>query len=435
MIKVYLKQAWTLMRQNRLFSSIYILGTGIAIALVMTVFIIYYIKMAPIYPEYNRPAMMAVKSVEMTQKTNPNSWNMDMGTSYRMVKDILPRIPHVTEATACFPFSQEEIMASSRGGKEEVKVSPMYADEGFWKVFSFNFLQGKPFTKAEVDASIPVVVVSDGLAKQLYATTAVVGQELTLNGLAYRICGVVKGTSNATPNSAADVYIPLWFSDYVQDSRDAQGLYGALYVYFLVDDASNKSAVKLAVERAAEQVNREDKEYNYDLGGQPEDVFLSSYRKFDLKADLWNDILNPVMFVLAALLFIPAFNLSGMISSRMDDRLCELGVRKAYGATNWQLLKQLLIENLLLTLVGCLIGLLLSYLVVYTSGDWILTLFDRFVMHTSERAVSISPEMLFNPLLFLVVCVICLLLNVVSAIVPALHALRHSIIYSLNTRR
>ena len=51
MIRIYLKQAWELLRQNRLFSTIYIIGTGLSIALVMTLFIIFYVKFAPVYPE------------------------------------------------------------------------------------------------------------------------------------------------------------------------------------------------------------------------------------------------------------------------------------------------------------------------------------------------------------------------------------------------
>ena len=49
MIKLYLKQAWTLIKQNKLFTSIYVVGTGLSIALTMTMFIIFYVKFAPIY--------------------------------------------------------------------------------------------------------------------------------------------------------------------------------------------------------------------------------------------------------------------------------------------------------------------------------------------------------------------------------------------------
>ena len=53
MIKLYLKQSWMLIRQNKLFSSLYVLGTGLAIAMTMIIAIVYYIKIAPIYPEVN----------------------------------------------------------------------------------------------------------------------------------------------------------------------------------------------------------------------------------------------------------------------------------------------------------------------------------------------------------------------------------------------
>ena len=50
MLKNYFKQAWTLMRQNRLFTGIYVVGTGLSIALVMTLFIIFYVKFGPSIP-------------------------------------------------------------------------------------------------------------------------------------------------------------------------------------------------------------------------------------------------------------------------------------------------------------------------------------------------------------------------------------------------
>ena len=53
-LRIYMKQAWNLMKQNKLFTGIYVTGTGLSIALVMTLFIIFYVKFAPIYPEYNR---------------------------------------------------------------------------------------------------------------------------------------------------------------------------------------------------------------------------------------------------------------------------------------------------------------------------------------------------------------------------------------------
>ena len=68
-----------------------------------------------------------------------------------------------------------------------------------------------------------------------------------------------------------------------------------------------------------------------------------------------------LLFLILLFLLIPALNLSGLNASRMQDRISELGVRKAFGARKNRLLTQILIENLLLMLPGGLVGLLVSY--------------------------------------------------------------------------
>ena len=138
--------------------------------------------------------------------------------------------------------------------------------------------------------------------------------------------------------------------------------------------------------------------------------------------------------MLLALLFIPAMNLCGMISSRMDDRMSELGVLKAYGATNAGLISQVLTENLLLTLVGGFVGLALAYLIALTGGEWIYHLFDTVIWSEGIQPVY-TVEMLFNPTLFLLVFGLCVILNLISALVPTMLALRHTIIYSIQTKR
>ena len=50
----YLKQALAMMREEKLFSSIYILGTALAIAFTMVMAVVYYAKLADIAPEVNR---------------------------------------------------------------------------------------------------------------------------------------------------------------------------------------------------------------------------------------------------------------------------------------------------------------------------------------------------------------------------------------------
>ena len=67
MYKQYLKQARQLMKQNRFFSFVYILGTGLAISMVMVMAIVYYIRTADIAPEDCRSRLLQLNraSVEV----------------------------------------------------------------------------------------------------------------------------------------------------------------------------------------------------------------------------------------------------------------------------------------------------------------------------------------------------------------------------------
>lgn len=58
-----LKQFFRLLRQQRLFSSIYIICTALSVALAMTLFLVLYIKFGPVYPEQERARMAVVDYV------------------------------------------------------------------------------------------------------------------------------------------------------------------------------------------------------------------------------------------------------------------------------------------------------------------------------------------------------------------------------------
>ena len=432
MIRIYFKQAWELFRQNRLFSTIYIIGTGLSIALVMTLFIIFYVKFAPVYPEYNRNRTLVVKATKRNPKGQPQNWNINNGIAYWAVDGLLAEVPHV-EAVA---GSMLDIWRNNQVSATDVKpfkVVPHYANGAFWQVFSFRFLEGRSFTKEEVEAKEKVAVLSESLAKRLFATTrGLTERHFSFNGQDYRILGVVQDVSNATPASAGDLWVPL--SNVANIERMGQGLLGSVCAYLLVDDADHLDDVRAGAEDAVHRYSQQDKDYEYSLMGQPDPYWLSTFRQDIAKEPDTAELAKDFLYILLALLFIPALNLGGMISSRMDSRIAELGIRKAYGATRRRLLEQVLCENLLLTLLGGLAGLLFSYLIVWTASDWILTLFDEYVLDAAIPT-SLTPEMLFSPAVFGCTLCVCLLLNVVSALVPSLRALRHPIMDSLNSKR
>ena len=125
--------------------------------------------------------------------------------------------------------------------------------------------------------------------------------------------------------------------------------------------------------------------------------------------------------LLLFLLLVPALNLMGVTQSAVQKRRSEMGIRKAFGATYGDLVRQVLYENGVITLVGGVLGLLLSFL--------LLPLCRSFLLEKADTVLQ--SDMLFKPGLFLVALLFCLLLNLLSAGIPALRIARQQIAASL----
>ena len=81
-------------------------------------------------------------------------------------------------------------------------------------------------------------------------------------------------------------------------------------------------------------------------------------------------------------------------------------------------------------------GLLIAWGALYAFRNWIFALFDDLPILAIEGvSTTVSGEMIFAPIIFLAALLLCLALNILSALIPAWLSLRHPIIQSLNEKR
>jgi putative ABC transport system permease protein len=129
------------------------------------------------------------------------------------------------------------------------------------------------------------------------------------------------------------------------------------------------------------------------------------------------------LLIFLILLLVPAVNLSGLSFSRIKKRTAEIGVRKAFGAKKHVILIQVLFENLITSLAGGIIGLVLSYVAVFHLKTWLLKIPDDS---------SLPGEVFVSLPVFAAVFIACVLINLLSAGIPAWRASNLSIVNSLN---
>ena len=114
------------MKQNRFFSAVYIIGTGLAISMVMVMAVVYHIRTANIAPEVNRDRMCYVTNVSFNMNDDKGHLNSCVGP--RFAKEVMynlktPEAVAVATMTQMMPFTVGDVFMQAPGHDEAPKVS------------------------------------------------------------------------------------------------------------------------------------------------------------------------------------------------------------------------------------------------------------------------------------------------------------------------
>ena len=433
MYKVYLKQAMQMLRQNKFFSIIYITGTGLAITMVMILAILYYFRTGNIAPEINRDRMLVIQHGKILNKTEGQG-NGSSRLSYPTIKECFYSMQTPEAVTAILPIGEQTEFIQTPGSDEVYNGLVMGTDVAFWKIFQFRFLAGKPYTEEEFTSGIRKAVVSESLARRLFNTSDATGKTFLLNFEEYQVSGVVEDVPSIAQFCYAEMWIPFTNRpSQIQGSKWCDFILGHMQLYILAKKPGDFDAIRREAEENCRRYSANIPQYNFVLNEQPDTVLRAWLRTDSFASPKFMKLFIQIFSVIFLLLLVPSINLTGMTASRMKKRKEELGIRKAFGAQNRTLLLQILYENLLLTLLGGLIGLLISYGLIFMLKGWLLGNYDCDGSSLTA-SIDLSPGMLINPAIFGYTLNFCLILNLMSALVPAWRALRRPIVDALNDK-
>jgi putative ABC transport system permease protein len=426
MYKQYIKQAWQLMKQNRFYTAVYILGTGLAISLVMTMAIVYHIKTADIAPEVNRSRMLLCRSATGKQLEGQGQYTSSL--SYLTVKECFysletPACVTALVTPASMNYFTGKLYTGLPGSGEVSQTDVACTDAAFWQVFSFAFTGGGPYSEEEFLSGYRKAVVCESLARKLWGTSEATGKSILINDVEYVVGGVVKDVSPIMDKTYAQAWIPFTAIAAVTADGPAEHIVGMMEVYILAHSPADFDAIRAELEQKRLAYNTSKQEWELILSRvqtQGQEVVW----KLDRQSEAGDTILRYGLIALVFLL-VPAVNLTGLTSSRMQERIAEMGVRKAFGAGQATLIHQVLTENLLLTLFGGAAGLGVSYLLVAAGRNTLLM--DKLA---SQDAI-LSGGMLLNLPVFFYALAVCVVLNLLASILPVWNASRRSIVASI----
>ena len=450
----WVSHSFALIRADKLFSTIYIAGTAVAIASAMVVAIFVNILLADIAPESNRSRTLYLTSYYRKASTSNGEWLYTQFSTEAI--DSCFRKMECVEAVAGFMsyLHYLDCKVSDMDGQHEMPVSFIPTNTDFFHLYEFRFLSGRPFSEKEFRDGERVCVITERLARSLGLSLTPNPsprrgesrrESILLAGKPFRVVGVVKTVSYMLMNAAADVYIPYKAEDIgLRPERHTDlSFSGNLDVHILLRKGFTQQDFIRELEPLCKRIeavtsSQTGEETSWRVWA---DSHFFRYITFfysrgqEESATLKAMNFMPIALLMLLFLLLPAVNLSGLVSNRMEARRAEMGIRKAFGAKRRWLLNEVINENLVLTLLGGAAGWLLSWLFISLMRHTRVFQAIFISEDTKSYDLSLDPSMFFTPTLFLVAFLCCAVLNLMAALIPAWRSLKKPIVESLNQKR
>jgi len=190
---------------------------------------------------------------------------------------------------------------------------------------------------------------------------------MKINETMYKVIGMYKHTGKIMPYVSPDAVIPYTNADL--DNQDSF-YHGFFNVLFKKKNTASAEKLKEEIMYAATTIPMDHptkpegyEEAEFEPNTYNEDYAQAIYYNKDAKKSY--RIMKWIIFSLIAFFIVlPTLNLINLNVSRILDRSSEIGVRKAFGAHNGNIIFQFIVENIVQTFIGGLLGLGLAYFLI-----------------------------------------------------------------------
>lgn len=348
------------LRKQRAFSIVNIMGLSLGMA--ASLVILNYLNFEKSYDTFHVNAERIYRvPMEITEK----------GGATQTFAFTYP--PVATSMMKDFPEVENAVRWRGQGGPlqvgEQVYLEPgllFFVDRSVFEVFSFPFAKGNASTALK---ELNDVVLTETIAQKYFGGGEAIGRTIRYRDEDFVVKAVLK---DLPENSHIRFGILLNFDKYIQLVEAGGGRirnnwgWSDYYTYVLLKPGADVNTLRAKMPSFAERYKGEDMKatsYTMQFLLQPlKDIHLKSHYDYELQGNGNFKYLGFLAIAGFLILVIAWINYINLATARALDRSKEIGIRKVVGAIRQQLIRQFLVEALLVNLVAIVLGLLIFQL-------------------------------------------------------------------------
>ena len=412
MLTNYLKLAWRILARRKFFTFISLFGISFTLGILMVVLSFLQSELGTNAPLSNKNDFVYLEQIRLARTYYDTITVIDtifdsgvevFDTTYEykqtgtgmsqtemnngIVDNYLRELPSIADMTMFNASNTHDVYVDG----VKVTLDILLTDARYWSVFNHEVIEGRFFDKDDVENGSRVIVISTETAQNYFGRQdKVVDEEMLIDGKTYKVIGLYQHKGKIIPYVSPDAVSPYTTMDM---SRLDNYYFGPFEVMYIAKPNATKN-LKEEIITAGTLIPTDHPDNENDFN---EVVFKpTTYNEMYAQGVYYEDEAEKSlsimkMILLGLLIFftvLPTLNLINLNVSRIMDRSSEIGVRKAFGAHQGNIVSQFIVENIVQTVLGGLIGFGIAVLLIsiINSGGYlgksVLTFNAKFFIYS-----------------------------------------------------